>query len=64
MCRIIEEYGDEREAEGKQKTAIANAKNMLNDAVPVEHIAKWTSLPLEQVLALKKEFEQQEETAF
>ncbi|MBB5226287.1 PD-(D/E)XK nuclease family transposase [Treponema ruminis] len=64
MCRIIEEYGDEREAEGRQKTAIANAKNMLNDAVPVEHIAKWTSLPLEQVLALKKELEQQEETAF
>ena len=29
MCRIIEEYGDEREAEGRQKTAIANAKNFL-----------------------------------
>lgn len=65
MCRIIEEYGDEREAEGRQKTAIANAKNFLKKSnLSSEMIADCCSLPLEQVLALKKELEQQEETAF
>ena len=42
-------------AEGAQQTAIANAKSMLNDSVSAEQVAKWTSLPLEQVLALKSE---------
>ena len=41
--------------EGAKANAIANAKNMLIDKVSPELIAKWTSLPLEQVLALKKE---------
>ena len=41
--------------EGAKATAIATAKNMLIDKVSPELIAKWTSLPLEQVLALKKE---------
>ena len=44
---------------GIQETKIANAKNMLEDNVPAEQVAKWTSLPLEQVLELKKELEQQ-----
>jgi predicted transposase YdaD len=42
-------------AEGAQQNAIANAKSMLNDSVSAEQVAKWTSLPLEQVLALKNE---------
>ena len=42
-------------AEGAQQTAIANAKSMLNDSVSAEQVAKWTSLPLEQVLDLKSE---------
>ncbi len=42
-------------AEGALQTAIANAKSMLNDSVSAEQVAKWTSLPLEQVLALKSE---------
>ena len=41
--------------EGARENAIANAKNMLLDNVSPEQITKWTSLPLEQVLALKKE---------
>ncbi len=45
------------EARGAQQNAIANAKSMLNDSVPAEQVAKWTSLPLEQVLALKEEIE-------
>ena len=51
-----EQKGLERgRKEGALNTAIANTKNMLSDAVPVEQVAKWTSLPLEQVLALKDE---------
>lgn len=45
--------------EGIQENKIANAKNMLKDNVPAEQVAKWTSLPLEQVLALKAELEQE-----
>ena len=60
MCRIVEEYGKEREAEGLKRgvheNAIANAKNFLrmNLGSP-EQIAQGTGLPLEQVLALKEE---------
>ena len=48
----------EGEARGAQQNAIANAKSMLNDSVSAEQVAKWTSLPLEQVLALKSEMTQ------
>ena len=62
MCRIVEEYGKEREAEGlkrgTQQTAIANAKNLLKLGVSSETIAQGCSLPLEQVLALKEEIGQ------
>ena len=66
MCRIVEEYGKEREAEGLkrglkrgvQENAIANAKNLLSLNKLSEHeIARCCSLPLEQVLALKEELE-------
>lgn len=43
--------------QGELMRALANARNMLSDAVPAEQVAKWTSLPLEQVLALKEETE-------
>ena len=64
MCRIVEEYGKEREALGRaegmkrgvHENAVANAKNFLrmNLGSP-EQIAQGTCLPLEQVLALKEE---------
>ena len=70
MCRIVEDYGKEREAEGLkrglktgmqrgiQETAIANAKNLLKKSnLSAEMIAACCSLPLEQVLALKEELE-------
>ena len=41
--------------QGERIAALANAKNMLADKVPEEQVAKWTSLPLEQVLALAEE---------
>lgn len=67
MCRIVEEYGKEREAEGLkrglkrgvQENAIANAKNMLSDNVSAAQVSKWTSLSLSQVLALKEELDRE-----
>ena len=48
------------EERGIQKASIANAKNLLrmNLGSP-EQIAQGTSLPLEQVLALKEELERE-----
>ncbi|MBB5225458.1 hypothetical protein DYE50_03645 [Treponema ruminis] len=40
--------------QGEKQASITNAKKMLTDCVPEEQVAKWTSLPLEQVLALKE----------
>ena len=42
-----------------EATKIANAKNLLKLGVSSETIAQGCSLPLEQVLALKEELEQQ-----
>ena len=54
--RCTMEYGYEQGvAEGAQQTAIANAKNALDMGLTPEQIAQITSLPLEQVLALKEE---------
>jgi len=71
MCRIVEDYAKERAAEarkialaeglkrglkrGVHETAIANAKNFLQEGDSPEKIARCCSLPLEQVLALKEE---------
>ena len=47
-------------SEGERQNAIANAKNFLRKSnLSAEMIADCCSLPLEQVLALKKELEQQ-----
>ncbi len=40
-------------AEGAQQKAIENARNALNMGLTPEQIVQITSLPLEQVLALK-----------
>ena len=50
-----ESYDETLRADGAYAASIANAKNMLLDNVSTEQIAKWTSLPLKQVLALKEE---------
>ena len=50
-------------AKGAQQVSIANAKNFLQKAnLSTEMIADCCSLPLEQVLALKEELEQQKAT--
>ena len=59
---IFGEWDQEKFIEVQKKIAaedarIANAKNMLSDNVSPEQIAKWTNLPLEQVLSLKEELE-------
>lgn len=75
MCRIVEEYGKEREAFGRaeglkrglktgmqrgiHETAIANAKNALTLGLSLEQVSQITTLPLEQVLVLKKELERE-----
>jgi len=46
---------EEGKSEGAQAKAIENARNFLKEGDPVEKIARCCSLPLEQVLALKKE---------
>lgn len=53
-----EEGFAEGELRGAQQNTIANAKSMLTDSVSEEQVAKWTSLPLEQVLTLKNEMVQ------
>lgn len=41
--------------EGRISNARENARNMIRDNVSPEQVAKWTSLSLEEVLALQKE---------
>ncbi len=53
-----EEGYAEGERRGAQQNAIANAKNALNMKLTPEQTAQITSLPLEQVLALKEEMPQ------
>ena len=50
--RIVREEALE---EGEQKKALETAKNLLDMQMLPEQIAKATSLPLDQVLALQKE---------
>ena len=61
---IFGEWDQEKFIEVQKKIAaedarIANAKNLLKLGVSSETIAQGCSLPLEQVLALKEELEQQ-----
>ena len=53
---------NEGRIEGIKQASIANAKNLLKLGVSSETIAQGCSLPLEQVLALKEELEQQKVT--
>ena len=69
MCRIVEDYAKERAEEarkialaeglkrGVHENAIANAKNALTLGLSLEQVSQITTLPLEQVLALKEELE-------
>ena len=47
--------------EGARENAIANAKNFLNENISPETIARCCSLPLDEVLALKKELAHESE---
>ncbi|MBP5601775.1 MAG: PD-(D/E)XK nuclease family transposase [Treponema sp.] len=64
MCKIVEEYGDERAAEalkqgiqqGEQKKAIEDAVNLLKtNLLTPEQIAQTIKLPLQKVLELQKQ---------
>ena len=70
MCKIVEEYGDERAAEalqkgielgekkgieiGAQNKSVETATNMIKKKYPVSDISEITGLPLENVLELQK----------
>ena len=41
--------------EGAEQKAIETAKNMILDNLPLEQIAKWTSIPLEKVKTIAEE---------
>ena len=41
--------------EGAEQTKIETAKNMILDNLPLEQIAKWTSIPLEKVKTIAEE---------
>lgn len=59
MCKIVEEYGDERAAEafkqGAWQTAIENAIKMLKKEYPVNDIVEISGLSLEKILEMQKE---------
>ncbi|MBR5402101.1 MAG: PD-(D/E)XK nuclease family transposase [Treponema sp.] len=63
MCKVVEEYGDERAAEalkqgieqGIQQGTIETAKNMLIKNYPLTEIAEITKLPLNQIQELQKQ---------
>ena len=55
----VEEYGDERAAEGAMQKAIENAINFLKEGDSPEKISRCIGLPLEKVLEIQKELEQQ-----
>ena len=59
MCKVVEEYGDERAAEGAMQKAIENAINFLKEGDSPEKISRCIGLPLEKVLEIQKELEQQ-----
>ena len=59
MCKVVEEYGDERAAEGAMQKAIENAINFLKEGDSPEKISRCIDLPLEKVLEIQKELEQQ-----
>ena len=50
---------EEGREEGARENAIANAKNALSMSLTAEQVAKITSLPLDEVLALKEELAQE-----
>ena len=50
MCRIVEEYGDERAAEAKTEVRKEFVEDLLRDgSLSVERISAVAKVPLEQV---------------
>ena len=53
MCRLVEEYGNERAEEGRTKGKEETVKRLLdNGKLTVEEIADCSGLPLEAVKKL------------
>ena len=54
MCQIIEEYGDERAAQGAHEATLQAAKNLYANGVSVEIIAKSLNMTEEQINEIVK----------
>ncbi len=52
MCRLVEEYGNERAKESSTKVREENAKCMLSDGIRIEKVAEYSGLSLEEVQKL------------
>ena len=56
MCRVMEEKWEKGRDKGRQETQEANARTMLaDDILPLEKIAQYSSLPLNEVRRLAEE---------
>lgn len=44
--------------EGKEEAFVQLTKNMLNDGLPVERVSNITRLPVETIIKIKREIEQ------
>ena len=55
MCKAMEDMREKTARETEKKTKADTAKRMLNDGkLPLEMIADYAGLPLEEVLQLKQ----------
>lgn len=55
MCKMMEDMRNETVYEAKREQAIQNALEMLKDNVPVEKVAQYSGLSLDDIATIKQE---------
>lgn len=55
MCKMMEDMRNETAYEAKREQAIQNALEMLKDNVPVEKVAQYSGLSLDDIATIKQE---------
>lgn len=55
MSRLMDEFLAEAAKEAAKKIGMECAAKMLKDDLPIEKIAKWSGLSLDEVIALQAE---------
>ena len=53
MCKMMEEMIKDAAVEAAKKTATENAINMLKDNIPLEKVAQYSGLSLDEVKKIK-----------